>query len=118
MTPIRIQRKRTKGFKLPIGTICVTRGTKYGNPFRVVKIGKEWFVKCSDSQKQAYILIDNCRFAYQLKSEAVTDSIKCYKIWINYIKLDLTTLRGHNLACWCALSDNCHADYLLSESNV
>ena len=30
-TPKRIQRKRTKGFKLPTNTKCVNRGTKYGN---------------------------------------------------------------------------------------
>lgn len=31
----RVQRRRTKGSKLPPRTLCVTRGTLFGNPFRV-----------------------------------------------------------------------------------
>lgn len=37
MTPIRVQRKRIQGFKLPENTVCVTRDTKFGNPFKVGK---------------------------------------------------------------------------------
>jgi hypothetical protein len=33
--PIRIQRKRTKGWRLPPNTICVCRPGKFGNPFRI-----------------------------------------------------------------------------------
>jgi hypothetical protein len=33
--PIGIQRKRTKGFKLPPNTVCVNRGTIWGNPYKV-----------------------------------------------------------------------------------
>jgi len=32
----RIQRKRTKGFRLPPNTVCVDRSTKLGNPFGAV----------------------------------------------------------------------------------
>lgn len=28
-----------------------------------------------------------------------------------------TKLRGHNLACWCPLSQPCHADVLLEIAN-
>lgn len=31
--PKRIQRKRTKGYRLPEGAVCVDRSTKWGNPF-------------------------------------------------------------------------------------
>lgn len=31
----RVQRRRTKGFTLPPNTVCVNRGTKWGNPFRI-----------------------------------------------------------------------------------
>ena len=37
----RIQRKRTKRFKLPPNTVCVNRGTKWGNPFRVEDYGRD-----------------------------------------------------------------------------
>jgi hypothetical protein len=31
--------------------------------------------------------------------------------------LDLTELRGKNLACWCPLDQPCHADVLLELAN-
>lgn len=33
--PQRIQRKRTKGWRMPPNTIYVGRGTRWGNPYRV-----------------------------------------------------------------------------------
>jgi hypothetical protein len=33
--PERIQRKRTKGWKMPAGAVYVGRPTKFGNPFSV-----------------------------------------------------------------------------------
>lgn len=33
--PKRIQRKRTKGWKMPEGTVYVGRPTQWGNPFAV-----------------------------------------------------------------------------------
>ncbi|MFN3891941.1 MAG: DUF4326 domain-containing protein [Beijerinckiaceae bacterium] len=32
--------------------------------------------------------------------------------------LDLTPLRGKDLACWCALDESCHADVLLALANT
>ena len=37
--PKRIQRKRTKGWKMPAGAVYVGRPTKWGNPY---KIGSEY----------------------------------------------------------------------------
>lgn len=33
--PIRIQRKRTKGWKMPPNTVCVTRPGRWGNQWRI-----------------------------------------------------------------------------------
>jgi len=32
-------------------------------------------------------------------------------------KVDIATLRGKNLACWCPLDHPCHADVLLELAN-
>ena len=32
--------------------------------------------------------------------------------------LDVTPLRGKNLACWCKIGDSCHADLLLKLANM
>ena len=37
--PKRIQRKRTKGWRKPAGTVDVTRGTRWGNQYVVGKDG-------------------------------------------------------------------------------
>lgn len=37
MTPQRIQRKRTKGWKMPENTVYVGRPSKWGNPFTIGK---------------------------------------------------------------------------------
>ena len=33
--PVRIQRKRTKGWKMPPNTVYVGRPTEWGNPFKI-----------------------------------------------------------------------------------
>jgi hypothetical protein len=38
--PIRIQRKRSKGWRMPPNTIYVGRGSKWGNPFTVANTGR------------------------------------------------------------------------------
>jgi len=87
--PIRIQRKRTKGWKMPENTIYVGRGSKYGNPFTgpdaVEKFRKMIMAKLSDDR--------------------------------TLIRHNISELRGKNLACWCKLSEKCHADVLLSLAN-
>ncbi len=38
--PARIQRKRTKGWKKPANTVCVTRPGRWGNPYDWKTLGK------------------------------------------------------------------------------
>lgn len=40
MTPQRIQRKRTKGWKMPPNTVSVCRPGKWGNPFTFANSGR------------------------------------------------------------------------------
>ena len=90
MTPKRIQRKRTKGWKMPEGAVYVGRPTPYGNPFDVSTYGRE-------------LAIRNFRN-------------RC--VGLVAIKPDFfEELRGKDLACWCALDQPCHADVLLEVSN-
>jgi hypothetical protein len=99
-TPERIQRRRTKGFRLPPNTICVTRPSQWGNPFQV---GLEYRgIKTLDA------------------SHAVTR----YKEWLEtthggkrIAALACAQLRGKNLACYCKPGDSCHADVLLALVN-
>ena len=39
--PHRLQRRRTKGWWKPPGTVCVDRSSRWGNPFAVEAYGRE-----------------------------------------------------------------------------
>ena len=108
----RIQRKRTKGFKLPENTVCVDRTTKWGNPYKVVKESGNWYVK--DQQGNYW-----SHSAH--KNDAASKAVDIYRGWIDgqigLKKLDITELRGKNLACFCPPDSPCHADYLLEAAN-
>lgn len=100
MKPYRVQRKRTKGWRLPPNTVCVDRSTRYGNPFEII----------------TYLMIsDKCQIATR------EDVVRLFDFNINRDK-ELCAkikkeLKGKNLACWCALDKICHADILLKIAN-
>ena len=78
---------------MPPGTVKVDRSTKWGNPFLVSEMGR-------------------------------TAAVAEFKSWLqtNPEGQDLLArakreLRGKNLACWCPLSEPCHAEVLLEIIN-
>lgn len=86
---IRIQRTRKAGDKLPPNTLCVTRGTLFGNPFpmqneadrdRVVIEFREW-VNRPEQDDLRREFIERC------KKE-----------------------NKKHIACWCSLESPCHGD--------
>jgi hypothetical protein len=89
----RIQRKRTKGWRMPNNTLFVGRPTILGNPFLVKDWGQEGAVL-------AYRLYLKHHFA----GKAIVTFIK-------------NTHKGNDLACWCPLDTPCHADVLLEIIN-
>lgn len=118
MTPKRIQRQRTKGWRMPEGAVYVGRPTKWGNPFvignrllqedllfpylaRTVPGGASGF-----SALQAYT------------AQAVVEAHGWWLIEQPALMLSLNELRGKDLACWCALDAPCHADILLELANA
>lgn len=106
MKPQRIQRKRTKGWRMPDNTVYVGRGSRWGNPFVVEKDGdaKECVRKYSE------MLIP-----YRHQGE--TNSLHDFYISSANIDAIRTELNGKNLACWCKIGSVCHADVLLEIAN-
>lgn len=88
--PIRIQRKRTKGWKMPENTVYVGRGSKYGNPHHINALTTR------EMAINGYIYSNS------------------HPMQVEIIRKDL---RGKNLACWCKLNELCHADWLLEIAN-
>lgn len=103
--PQRIQRKRTKGYKMPENTVYVGRPTKWGNPFVVGKPGGAYTA-----------LVKNQRHAWQLYRSIAIDNEQL-------IAAAQAELKGKSLACFCPLPtemyqpDCCHAAVLLELAN-
>ena len=116
--PVRVQRKRTKGYKMPPNTKSVTRPGKFGNPYKIgmhnvwdikdLKTGKSlknYLIEKNGENK--YHDVEDVLLAYRQKisaSQAMQRLIKHY-------------LKGKNLACFCPLDKPCHADILLEVAN-
>ena len=110
--PQRIQRKRTKGWRLPEGTIYVGRPTRWGNPF----IAGQWLVPPINRYQPTPIFVRDARHAVLLYRRWLTGAaVRCADV--------VPILGGHDLACWCPLEDRhgnrvpCHADVLLELAN-
>lgn len=99
--PIRIQRKRTKGWRMPPNTVYVGRPTKWGNPYSPNDRDKAGLGPPTP---------DNMEMAARWFQNGVE----------RLLAADpnaLDELRGKNLACWCPLDQPCHADVLLELAN-
>lgn len=137
MKPKRIQRKRSKGWRMPDGAVYVGRPSKWGNPFDFRSADNCWNA-----------LAMGCRGDAAGRREA---SVKAFRLWVAHPKgriaevdfgvvleargqkLALSPrakaglapsideirkeLRGKKLACWCRLDQPCHADVLLELAN-
>jgi hypothetical protein len=107
MKPLRIQRQRTKGWKMPPNTVYVGRPTRWGNKFEIglVACGCRSAGDCSHNT-----------FRRETAEEAVAAfrDLPRSEQRLAYIRREL---RGKNLACWCPLDQPCDADVLLELAN-
>lgn len=123
MKPKRIQRKRTKGWRMPPNTVYVGRPSRWGNTFingcSYYKLGELWVRNLFKPGRD------------DLHVESVEHSIELFKKY-DVPKIDLSLLyaelNGKDLACWCRLCakhkngkpldeycpdcDPCHVDVL------
>ncbi len=114
-SPQRIQRRRTKGWRMPENTVYVGRPGKWGNPWSVT----EWHDLLST------MTVDDARSAAaDCFYSAMVDRLDDPEYLEHehpgfYPPLDQirTDLAGKNLACWCPLGSPCHADTLLKVAN-
>jgi len=119
--PIRVQRSREKGWRMPENTLYVGRPTIWGNPYKVVDISPGVFSvrldKYVNDETVVDILTGTCHLEYSSKRAANKDCISAYEMYLEYkMKKDptfLDKLKGYNLTCWCNLNSPCHADILI-----
>lgn len=116
--PKRIQRKRTKGWRMPPNTVYVGRPSLWGNPFVADK--KTSTVRHLDGKE---VVLNGHRILAWWDGPP-RDYLKgCFSAWIKLpqqktLRAEIRkNLRGKNLACWCPLGQPCHADVLLEIAN-
>lgn len=117
MSPQRIQRKRTKGWTMPEGAVYVGRPTKWGNPWRV---GGDAQIVMRDTPKgepRRLSLISMWPETVVALYRIYITHASFYDMGLDSTRLNLSELRGRDLACWCPLSVPCHADVLLALAN-
>jgi hypothetical protein len=89
--PERIQRKRTKGFRLPPRTLCVTRPGVFGNPYPVSEYGREMALTLFD----AYL-------------DTLPPAL---------LRMRLAQVReAAYIACFCRLDETCHGDIWMARA--
>lgn len=113
MKPKRIQRKRTKDWRMPENTIYVGRPTKFANPF---KVGS--YYNASGGLIDAELAVTLFRHLLTTSDAIISEFWHGSMGNKNVPILDnLHELKGKNLACWCRLDMPCHADVLLELAN-
>lgn len=107
--PIRVQLRRTAGWRMPENTVKVDRSTKWGNPYRAG-------IHCDHQHA-----VDCHRYLVTLGRRARTapfpDAVGSEEFTAALVRNHIDELRGKNLACWCPLDQPCHADVLLELAN-
>jgi len=124
LRPIRIQRRRTKGYNMQatsravngLDCISVTRPGRWGNPYDIKLFGRELSLKLFRNSVQGVWSPEPVKNA----SDEICDA--AYAAHLAFMKrftgdhplsAARSELRGFNLSCYCAPSDDCHADVYL-----
>lgn len=133
--PKRVQLRRTKGWRKPEGCISVARPSRWGN---VYAVGSEVEVQIIgfqqgnageyDGRDLYYTHTDHVKLSAAVAVRLFReDLVSRLAAWgstndgdlehARELRDGLAELRGHDLACWCALDAPCHADVLLEFAN-
>jgi hypothetical protein len=95
VTLFRIQRQRTRGWRMPEGAVYVGRPSQWGNPW---ELGSPGIGTQPDGSPWA--IEDVLRWYRQYARE-------CGPFWLQPL------LEATALACWCPLEQPCHVDVLI-----
>lgn len=112
--PIRIQRKRTKGYDMQADSrainglecVYVGRGTPYGNPF---KVGDTVIVKSEAGEDYVEVTNEIAVLLFRHRMKNIVEQLG---------RSAFNALVGRNVACFCSLDEPCHGDVLLEVANA
>lgn len=104
--PERIQLSRKAGWRLPVGAVSVARPSRWGNPFPACEH------RTRDQAVDQFARLLNGVVRGADDCEHVLPTFNYPARW--EIRRELA---GKDLACWCPLTQPCHADVLLRIAN-
>lgn len=134
--PERVQRKRTKGWRMPLNAIYVGRPSIWGNPFYV----RTNSLRRSDLERW-YVYFKEERLAeFPTKPAAQAEAVRLFDKWFDKSVAEPGTelyefrtrfgwrgfqlasvapklLHGKTLVCWCGSGVACHADVIIRKAN-
>lgn len=118
----RIQRKRTKGWRMPPKTKCITRPSNWGNPFKVTKHDSSYY-RVSVNVKNPFdkdalinILTESGPAGFNTKAEASAHAAMLFgklmdKFPQNYPLSDFDGVE--HITCFCKEGEPCHGDEII-----
>ena len=117
-TPVRIQRKRTKGYNMQTESVAINglpakscaRPGRWGNPYPV---GKSVLISANlrELSGKDPVWWRNRRDGLQTFWLTLDESLECFEGYVNHVNWE--PLRGYNLACFCTPDSACHVDVIL-----
>jgi hypothetical protein len=116
--PQRIQQRRTKGWRKPEGAVAVGRGTRWGNPYRVIPVRASGPFDVERADGGFLGRAEDIELARTIAVERYRHALE--QFWADYPRPSeiRAGLAGRDLMCWCPLDQPCHADVLLEIANA
>ena len=119
MKPQRIQLSRKRGWRMPDNTVSVARPGHWGNPYNVDVYGRARAISLFRETAAGRWSPDVVAGLDKALAKATHDA---HCAWLKRIggrpqERARSELRGRNLACWCPIGSECHADVLLELAN-
>lgn len=122
--PIRVQQRRTKGWRMPENTVSVARPSRFGNPITVTAepcteagVGGVCFIVRDTTVRNKTISHEHdMATAREVAVSAFRAGVQhgLFGYGVGEVRAQL---RRKNLACFCPLDQPCHADVLLELAN-
>lgn len=121
LSTLRVQRSRRRGSKLPDDAICVSRGTMWGNPFKLevftimMETNAGWV---PFAPKGGHTTKDVVRLFRDLLMNPNSHPVPTeVRLRFKHMRDRIKDLQGRRLACWCSLEAPCHSEPLIELAN-
>ena len=112
--PRRIQRMRTKGWRMPAGAVYVGRPGPFGNACKIEQVdGVGWCI--TDTETGLTEQFDTLEEAHIAATARYWAKLATKPELVERIRREL---RGRDLCCYCGLRFACHVDVLLEVANA